>query len=127
MKQRSFVHRYHIPFDSPTSSCRRLIWFIHFLMFLITTTNALVKLPQNMTIPALLVFGDSIVDAGNNDEMLVAARCDYPPYGIDFEGAEYLLEDSPMGKCLLIFLVHLNLSFILDSFIKNYYYFLHKL
>ncbi|CAN8277165.1 unnamed protein product [Cochlearia groenlandica] len=73
----------HITNHSP----KRLFLLIHILMFLTTTTNALVKLPKNATnIPALLVFGDSIVDAGNNDVMLVAARCDYPPYGIDFEG-----------------------------------------
>ncbi|KAL1212773.1 GDSL esterase/lipase EXL1 [Cardamine amara subsp. amara] len=84
MKQQNCVHR--ITFDSSTFSCPNIFWSIHFLVFLITTTNALVKLPKNTTIPALLVFGDSIVDAGNNNDMLVLARCNYHPYGIDFEG-----------------------------------------
>lgn len=33
------------------------------------------------------MFGDSIVDAGNNDDIMTTlARCNYPPYGIDFDG-----------------------------------------
>jgi len=51
-----------------------------------STTNALVKIPKNTTVPAVIVFGDSIVDAGNNDDMITEARCDYAPYGIDFDG-----------------------------------------
>eukprot|EP00253_Pinus_taeda_P018766 PITA_18766 len=34
--------------------------------------------------PALLVFGDSLVDSGNNDYIPSIARADMPPYGIDF-------------------------------------------
>ncbi|CAN7130403.1 unnamed protein product, partial [Brassica rapa subsp. narinosa] len=69
------------------SSSSILFWFSLFLVLLFTTTtNALVKLPENITIPAVIVFGDSIVDAGNNDDMITEARCDYPPYGIDFDG-----------------------------------------
>lgn len=62
-------------------------WCTFALVLLFTTpTNALVKLPENTTVPAVIVFGDSIVDAGNNDDMITEARCDYPPYGIDFDG-----------------------------------------
>ncbi|XP_024007521.1 GDSL esterase/lipase EXL1 isoform X2 [Eutrema salsugineum] len=69
------------------SSSSILYWCIFFLVLLFTSaTNALVKLPENTTIPAIIVFGDSIVDAGNNDDMITEARCDYPPYGIDFDG-----------------------------------------
>ncbi|CAN8234526.1 unnamed protein product [Cochlearia groenlandica] len=75
MERRRFVHR-------------RIIYLIvrSVLVLLLTTTNALVKLPENTTIPAIIVFGDSIVDAGNNDDLISEARCDYAPYGIDFEG-----------------------------------------
>lgn len=51
-----------------------------------TTTTALIKLPPNVTIPAVLVFGDSIVDAGNNNDIQTLIKCDFPPYGLDFEG-----------------------------------------
>ncbi|GLJ25617.1 hypothetical protein SUGI_0490760 [Cryptomeria japonica] len=34
--------------------------------------------------PAMIVFGDSLVDQGNNNYLLTVARCDYKPYGVDF-------------------------------------------
>ncbi|XP_020597714.1 GDSL esterase/lipase EXL3-like [Phalaenopsis equestris] len=36
--------------------------------------------------PAIIVFGDSIVDPGNNNEILTAIQCNFPPYGKDFVG-----------------------------------------
>lgn len=32
---------------------------------------------------AFFVFGDSLVDNGNNNYLMTAARADSPPYGID--------------------------------------------
>ena len=34
--------------------------------------------------PAIYVFGDSLVDNGNNNFLATSARANYPPYGIDF-------------------------------------------
>ncbi|XVF35930.1 hypothetical protein REPUB_Repub19eG0014200 [Reevesia pubescens] len=51
-----------------------------------TTTKALIKLPPNETFPAVIVFGDSIVDAGNNNDLQTLIRCNFLPYGQDFEG-----------------------------------------
>jgi hypothetical protein len=36
--------------------------------------------------PALFVFGDSIVDPGNNNALTTLIRCNFPPYGQDFPG-----------------------------------------
>ncbi|EPS58999.1 hypothetical protein M569_15814, partial [Genlisea aurea] len=33
---------------------------------------------------AFFVFGDSLVDSGNNNYLATTARADAPPYGIDF-------------------------------------------
>jgi len=33
--------------------------------------------------PALFIFGDSLIDNGNNNYMIKAARANYFPYGID--------------------------------------------
>ncbi|OMP07845.1 Lipase, GDSL [Corchorus olitorius] len=33
---------------------------------------------------AFFVFGDSLVDSGNNNYLATTARADSPPYGIDF-------------------------------------------
>ncbi|KAL5995679.1 hypothetical protein ACLOJK_025747 [Asimina triloba] len=39
----------------------------------------------NKTVPALIVFGDSIVDPGNNNVLKTLIKCDFPPYGQDFK------------------------------------------
>ncbi|KAK7278254.1 hypothetical protein RJT34_23280 [Clitoria ternatea] len=39
---------------------------------------------QPTTTRAFFVFGDSLVDSGNNDFLVTTARADSPPYGIDF-------------------------------------------
>ncbi|XP_039115428.1 GDSL esterase/lipase At3g14820-like [Dioscorea cayenensis subsp. rotundata] len=44
-----------------------------------TTQNAPV-------VPAVIVFGDSIVDPGNNNNLKTPAKANYPPYGQDFPG-----------------------------------------
>lgn len=34
--------------------------------------------------PALYVFGDSLLDSGNNNLLPTLAKADFPPYGRDF-------------------------------------------
>ncbi|KAM0931831.1 hypothetical protein ACQ4PT_000109 [Festuca glaucescens] len=36
-------------------------------------------------IPAVMVFGDSLVDVGNNDYILTIGKANLPPYGRDFK------------------------------------------
>ncbi|KAI3902371.1 hypothetical protein MKW92_052612 [Papaver armeniacum] len=38
------------------------------------------------TFPATFIFGDSLVDAGNNNCIATIAKANYAPYGIDFPG-----------------------------------------
>ncbi|PIA63332.1 hypothetical protein AQUCO_00200982v1 [Aquilegia coerulea] len=40
--------------------------------------------------PAMFIFGDSLIDNGNNNYLPTIARANYPPYGIDF--------GSPTGR-----------------------------
>lgn len=35
-------------------------------------------------VPAMFIFGDSLIDNGNNNNLLTLAKANYPPYGIDF-------------------------------------------
>ncbi|XP_051139641.1 GDSL esterase/lipase At1g33811 [Andrographis paniculata] len=43
---------------------------------------------QRPQVPCFFIFGDSLVDNGNNNNILTLARANYRPYGIDFpEGA----------------------------------------
>lgn len=44
------------------------------------------KLPYNSSIPAVIFFGDSIVDTGNNNNLATIVKVNYPPYGQDFMG-----------------------------------------
>ncbi|KAM0952226.1 putative triacylglycerol lipase [Dioscorea sansibarensis] len=37
---------------------------------------------------ALFVLGDTLSDVGNNNYHIFFARCDFPPYGIDFPGGK---------------------------------------
>jgi hypothetical protein len=55
-------------------------------------TKAVTKLPPNVSIPAVFVFGDSIMDTGNNNYMITPSQCNYPPYGKDFQGG------TPTGR-----------------------------
>ncbi|CAN4094014.1 unnamed protein product [Withania somnifera] len=45
-----------------------------------------IRIPPNKSIPAVIVFGDSIVDTGNNNGLKTVAKVNYPPYGRDFMG-----------------------------------------
>ncbi|MFS7904681.1 putative triacylglycerol lipase [Helianthus anomalus] len=57
------------------------------LMF--TTTLLLANCdPQ---VPCYFIFGDSLMDNGNNNHLLTQAKVNFPPYGIDFP-------DGPTGR-----------------------------
>ncbi|KAF8085635.1 hypothetical protein N665_0656s0014 [Sinapis alba] len=61
----------------------QLLWLA--LVFIAVQTNA-AKQGKNATIPALIVFGDSIMDTGNNNRLPTLLKCNFPPYGKDFPG-----------------------------------------
>lgn len=42
-------------------------------------------------VPCYFIFGDSLVDNGNNNQIASLARANYLPYGIDFP-------DGPTGR-----------------------------
>lgn len=35
-------------------------------------------------VPCYFIFGDSLVDCGNNNDLETAAKANYEPYGMDF-------------------------------------------
>ncbi|KAE9592650.1 hypothetical protein Lal_00028876 [Lupinus albus] len=65
-----------------------IIFMLHFILLLTLCykTKALIKLPPNVTYPAVIAFGDSIVDTGNNNNIKTLVKSNFPPYGKDFEG-----------------------------------------
>lgn len=68
--------------------CTSVLFFAYVIMFLSTATTikAVYHLPPNMTIPAVIVFGDSIGDQGNNNNLNTLIKCNFSPYGKDFIG-----------------------------------------
>jgi hypothetical protein len=41
---------------------------------------------NSQRVPALFVFGDSLVDVGNNNHLSTMAKSNFYPYGIDYNG-----------------------------------------
>lgn len=39
---------------------------------------------ESSQVPCFFIFGDSLVDNGNNNGILTLARANYLPYGVDF-------------------------------------------
>ncbi|KAG9137376.1 hypothetical protein Leryth_017708 [Lithospermum erythrorhizon] len=60
------------------------LWFTMFCFLLHYLYN--VKGSPPPTVPAMFVFGDSLVDNGNNNDLNSFAKANYYPYGIDFRG-----------------------------------------
>lgn len=42
--------------------------------------------------PAMFIFGDSVVDAGNNNHLYTIVKANFPPYGRDF------INHQPTGR-----------------------------
>ncbi|XP_044475061.1 GDSL esterase/lipase EXL3-like [Mangifera indica] len=64
-----------------------VFWFsVCVLVIFCTTGSGAIELPGNVTVTAVFVFGDSIVDTGNNNNKTTLAKCNFPPYGRDFKG-----------------------------------------
>ncbi|XAR61635.1 Triacylglycerol lipase [Bertholletia excelsa] len=58
-----------------------------FLLLLLGSIQAQVRLPPNVTVPAVIMFGDSIIDQGTNNYLQTTLiKCNFPPYGKDFLG-----------------------------------------
>ncbi|XAR55311.1 Triacylglycerol lipase [Bertholletia excelsa] len=58
---------------------------VYVLWFLLVQLLVIVVRGQG-NVPAIIVFGDSSVDAGNNNQIRTIARSNFEPYGRDFEG-----------------------------------------
>ncbi|KAH0990633.1 hypothetical protein GBA52_002116 [Prunus armeniaca] len=75
---------------SSNTICIFNIFFVLFLCNIINITEAAaarIKLPGNASVSAVIIFGDSIVDTGNNNNNFkTLARCNFPPYGKDLKG-----------------------------------------
>jgi hypothetical protein len=55
-----------------------------FLAMVAALGIALLQATPSECARAFFVFGDSLVDNGNNNYLMTTARADSPPYGIDY-------------------------------------------
>ncbi|PWA93643.1 Lipase, GDSL [Artemisia annua] len=58
--------------------------FLISLVFLGDHGGARITLPKNVSVPALIIFGDSIVDQGANNNLNTLIKANFAPYGRDF-------------------------------------------
>ncbi|MFS8020070.1 putative triacylglycerol lipase [Helianthus anomalus] len=60
--------------------------------FLVTSVylhgNGATYLPDNVSVPAIIAFGDSLLDPGNNNRLMTMTKANFPPYGKDFVGGK---------------------------------------
>ncbi|KAK9071878.1 hypothetical protein SSX86_008308 [Deinandra increscens subsp. villosa] len=57
---------------------------LFFFFLLADYGRAKIMLPENVTVPAVIAFGDSIVDQGANNNLYTVIKANFPPYGKEF-------------------------------------------
>lgn len=55
-----------------------------FVLIIVATLSTILVAPHAEAARAFFVFGDSLVDSGNNNYLATTARADSPPNGIDY-------------------------------------------
>ena len=55
-----------------------------FLVFAFVSVSRVYAQESTTLVPAIITFGDSVVDVGNNDYLPTILKANYPPYGRDF-------------------------------------------
>ncbi|XP_019705435.1 GDSL esterase/lipase At5g55050 [Elaeis guineensis] len=65
---------------------------ISYFMLISLAAVARTMVGENASVPALYVFGDSLVDSGNNDYWYTTIKANFPHNGVDFPGG------TPTGR-----------------------------
>lgn len=74
--------------SSSSSFSTILLLFINLIFFVPFCASEAVNDEESLSvnIPAVLAFGDSILDTGNNNHLLSIMKANFAPYGKDFVG-----------------------------------------
>ncbi|XP_019156759.1 PREDICTED: GDSL esterase/lipase EXL3-like [Ipomoea nil] len=80
------------PADAAACMAALMVSVVFPMLLLGRRCEAKIKLPPGVVVEGVIVFGDSIVDQGMNNNLQTFARCNYPPYGQDFAG------EMPTGR-----------------------------
>ncbi|KAL1323540.1 GDSL esterase/lipase At5g22810 [Arachis ipaensis] len=59
--------------------------FRSFVVVVVVFVVLVVNVGNGQLVPALFIFGDSVVDVGNNNHRLTLVKANFPPYGRDFQ------------------------------------------
>ncbi|KAJ0781611.1 putative SGNH hydrolase superfamily [Helianthus annuus] len=65
-----------------------VILFCLYACFCISSSKGTMNLPKNVRVQAVLAFGDSTMDPGNNNYIKALFKANFPPYGKDFMGGK---------------------------------------
>ncbi len=82
------INTMKFPSSKPLSCSSIIIFSIVVFNIFHNSGSTTSLLPKNETVPAFIVFGDSIVDTGNNNYIDTLVKCDFRPYGRDFIGGK---------------------------------------
>lgn len=103
-------------------------WTISFVVFLLVNVATCQDAGDGRMslVPAMFIFGDSLIDNGNNNNLPSFAKANYFPYGIDFDGGPtgrfsngYTMVDE-IGNWTHVYLlisINISITFLLFYFI----------
>ncbi|XP_071700530.1 GDSL esterase/lipase At5g42170-like [Rutidosis leptorrhynchoides] len=63
-----------------------MIMFCVYASLYFQCNNGATNLPKDVVVPAVIAFGDSVLDPGNNNYINTVTKANFPPYGKDFIG-----------------------------------------
>ncbi|RHN72196.1 putative triacylglycerol lipase [Medicago truncatula] len=74
-------------------ACETKIWLVLHLLLLVACYMQHYVHGQTQTsqVPCIFIFGDSLSDNGNNNNLRTNAKSNYNPYGVDFQ-------EGPTGR-----------------------------
>ncbi|KAK7850500.1 gdsl esterase/lipase exl1 [Quercus suber] len=77
------------------------LFFLSFVFAILCTSKAVIQIPRNETIPAVIMFGDSVVDTGTNNDIITTVKGNFLHMG-GISGEEYQPDDFQMERSLQI-------------------------
>ena len=67
-------------------ACEKNLRLVVLLTLAATNMQLYVHVAGDPQVPCLFIFGDSLSDSGNNNNLSTDAKANYLPYGVDFPG-----------------------------------------
>ncbi|KAL4578997.1 hypothetical protein LXL04_015132 [Taraxacum kok-saghyz] len=83
---------FHSVFSHLLFLVMKVILFFLYASLYLHHNEGKVTLPQNVSVPAVIAFGDSLMDQGNNNDIKTVLKANFPPYGMDF------ISGNPTGR-----------------------------